>query len=65
MANNGTSHYFHAEAHALSGKLKLPFKEEIKKQAFVKLEGALAELPDEERARRSYSRLQCCAEVEL
>ena len=54
MANNGTSHYFHAEAHALSGKLKLPFKEEIKKQAFVKLEGTLAELPDEERARRSY-----------
>lgn len=32
-------HYFHAEAHALTGKLLLPFKEEIKKQAFVKLEG--------------------------
>jgi len=36
MAN---SHYFHAEAHALSGKLILPFEQEIKKQASVKLEG--------------------------
>lgn len=34
-----TSHYFHAEAHALTGKLILPFEEQIKKQAFVKLEG--------------------------
>ncbi len=33
------SHYFHAEAHALTGKLNLPFEEQIKKQAFVKLEG--------------------------
>jgi len=39
MANDVTSHYFHAEAHALSGKLTLPFEEQIKKQAFVKLEG--------------------------
>ena len=39
MANNVDSHYFHAEAHALTGNLVLPFKEEIKKQAFVKLEG--------------------------
>jgi hypothetical protein len=39
MANNLTSHYFHAEAHALTGKLILPFEEQIKKQAFVKLEG--------------------------
>ena len=42
MAANGNSqvsHYFHAEAHALSGKLILPFEEQIKKQALVKLEG--------------------------
>jgi len=38
MADN-TSHYFHAEAQALSGKLILPFEEQIKEQAFVKLEG--------------------------
>jgi hypothetical protein len=43
------SHYFHAEAHALTGKLDLPFKEEIKKQAFVKLEGQLADLTDAQR----------------
>src|SRR5215469_4991733 len=54
MASNPSSHYFHAEAHALSGKLKLPFREEIKKQAFVKVEGNLADLPEDERARRSY-----------
>jgi len=48
------SHYFHAEAHALAGKLDLPFKEQIKKQAFVKLEGTLADLSDEERAQRNY-----------
>jgi len=54
MALNARSHYFHAEAHALSGKLKLPFEEEIKKQAFVKLEGNLADLPAEERAQRNY-----------
>jgi hypothetical protein len=54
MADNGNSHYFHAEAHALAGKLKLPFEEQIKKQAFVKLEGQLADLPDEERAQRNY-----------
>jgi hypothetical protein len=48
------SHYFHAEAHALSGKLTLPFEEEIKKQAFVKLEGNLNDLPEEERAERNY-----------
>lgn len=39
MANGVPSHYFHAEAHALTGKLDLPFEEQIKKQAFVKLEG--------------------------
>jgi len=49
MADNVNSHYFHAEAHALTGKLELPFKEEIKKQAFVKLEGKLAELSNEQR----------------
>jgi hypothetical protein len=54
MANNVNSHYFHAEAHALTGKLELPFKEEIKKQAFVKLAGQLAGLSDEERAQRNY-----------
>lgn len=54
MANSVSSHYFHAEAHALFGKLKLPFEEGIKKQAFVKLEGNLANLPEEERAQRNY-----------
>lgn len=54
MAEKPNSHYFHAEAHALSGKLELPFKEQIKKQAFVKLEGELANLTEEERAQRSY-----------
>ncbi len=54
MSENGTSHYFHAEAHALSGTLELPFKEQIKKQAFVKVEGQLADLPEDDRARRSY-----------
>jgi hypothetical protein len=54
MANNGTSHYFHAEAHALAGNLSLPFEQNIKKQAFVKLEGHLAELSDAERAQRNY-----------
>jgi len=39
MANDTRSHYFHAEAHALTGKLILPFEEQIKKQTFVKLEG--------------------------
>ena len=38
-SQNDRSHYFHAEAHALTGKLNLPFEEQIKKQAFVKLEG--------------------------
>jgi hypothetical protein len=54
MANNRTSHYFHAEAHALAGTLKLPFVQDIKKQAFVKLEGQLGDLPEEERAQRNY-----------
>lgn len=44
MANNVaadklTSYYFHAEAHALSGKLNKPFEEQIKEQALVKLVG--------------------------
>ena len=39
MKDNLSRHYFHAEAHALSGKLQLPFEQQIKKQAFVKLEG--------------------------
>jgi len=54
MPENPTSHYFHAEAHALTGKLKLPFAQDIKKQAFVKLEGQLADLSDEMRAQRNY-----------
>ena len=54
MVENSTSHYFHAEAHALTGKLKLPFPQDIKKQAFVKLEGQLADLADEMRAQRNY-----------
>lgn len=54
MQENGPSHYFHAEAHALSGKLELPFKTDIKKQASVKLQGQLAGLSDEEKAQRSY-----------
>ena len=54
MQDTPTSHYFHAEAHALVGKLKLPFEEQIKKQAFVKLEGHLADLTDDERAQRNY-----------
>src|SRR5260370_9330997 len=51
MANNFD---FHAEAHAFSGKLILPFEQQIKEQAFVKLEGQLEDLPDEERAQRNY-----------
>lgn len=54
MAANAKSHYFHAEAHALIGNLTLPFEQQIKKQAFVKLEGTLAELSDAERAQRNY-----------
>ena len=54
MANNEYSHYFHAEAHALSGNLTLPFRQEIKKQAYVKLEGELAKLTEAERALRNY-----------
>src|SRR5208337_2337955 len=54
MADDVNSYYFHAEAHALTGHLVLPFKEEIKKQAFVKLEGRLADLSDEERAQHNY-----------
>jgi hypothetical protein len=33
-----TSHIYHAEAHALSGRLELPFHYEIRPQAFVNLE---------------------------
>ena len=54
MAENVIPHYFHAEAHAVSGKLELPFREQIKKQAFVKLEGQLANLAEEERSQHSY-----------
>lgn len=44
MKENLNSHYFHAEAHALSGKLQRPFEQQIKKQAFVKLEGGSEKL---------------------
>jgi hypothetical protein len=54
MVENPPSHYFHAEAHALTGRLKLPFTQESKKQAFDKLEGQLADLPDDVREQRSY-----------
>ena len=47
-------HYFHAEARALQGRLNLPFEQEIKQQAFVKLEGKLAELTEEKRRQRNY-----------
>lgn len=53
MAEN-KAHYFHAEARALQGKLSLPFEQEIKQQAFVKLEGKLAELTEEKRRQRNY-----------
>jgi len=39
MAENDPFHYFHAEANALTGRLTKPFEAQIKKQAFVKLEG--------------------------
>ncbi|HKV76827.1 MAG TPA: hypothetical protein VJP02_01725 [Candidatus Sulfotelmatobacter sp.] len=39
MKDNLNSHYFHAEAHALTAKLNLPFEAQLRKQAFVKLEG--------------------------
>ncbi|MGZ6383722.1 MAG: hypothetical protein ACXWSZ_22765, partial [Bdellovibrionota bacterium] len=53
MADDKT-HYFHAEARALQGKLSLPFEQEIKQQAFVKLEGKLAELTEEKRRQHNY-----------
>jgi hypothetical protein len=36
MANDKWTHTYHAEAHALSGNLQLPVKQEIKPQAFAK-----------------------------
>jgi hypothetical protein len=53
-AQDSKAHYFHAEAHALEGRLIRPFEQQIKKQAFVKLEGRLADLTDNERERRNY-----------
>lgn len=38
MANEKKPHYFHAEAHALKGRLERPFDQDIKPQSFVKLE---------------------------
>jgi hypothetical protein len=38
MANENKPHYFHAEAHALKGRLDRPFDQDIKPQSFVKLE---------------------------
>ena len=36
MANDKWTHTYHAEAHALSGNLELPVKQEIKPQAFAR-----------------------------
>ena len=54
MANNEIPYYFHfhAEAHALSGKLNKPFEEQIKKQAFVKLQGNSPDLLIESKSER-------------
>ena len=59
-ANNARSHYFHAEAHALTAKLNLPFEAQLKKQAFVKLEGDSQELllEGEELKRLKHKRAQ-------
>ena len=46
-------HYFHAEAHALKGKLNLPIDAEIRPQAFVKLAGTLPDLSNGE-GQRNY-----------
>jgi hypothetical protein len=43
MAND-KPHYFHAEAHALKGKVRFPVDAEVRPQAFVKLAGTLEEL---------------------
>src|SRR5580692_5797073 len=48
-------HYFHAEAHALKGKLDVPVDAEIRPQAFVKLAGTLAELSNGEEQRNYFS----------
>jgi len=46
-------HYFHAEAHALRGKIELPINSEIRPQAFVKLAGTLEQLSNGE-GKRNY-----------
>src|SRR5271169_3422859 len=46
-------HYFHAEAHALRGKIELPIIAEIRPQAFVKLAGTLEQLSNGE-GKRNY-----------
>jgi len=52
MAND-KPHYFHAEAHALRGKIELPINAEIRPQAFVKLAGTLEQLSNGE-GKRNY-----------
>ena len=39
MNDNLKSHYFHAEAYALTARLTTPFEAQLRKQAYVKLEG--------------------------
>ncbi len=39
MKDNLKSHYFHAEAYALTARLTAPFEAQLRKQAYVKLEG--------------------------
>jgi hypothetical protein len=48
-------HYFHAEAHALKGKVRFPVDAEVRPQAFVKLAGTLEELLNGEGKRNYFS----------
>lgn len=55
MAIEKPEHYFHAQANALRGKIESPVDAEIRPQAYVKLEGTLAELSNGEGKRNYYS----------
>lgn len=56
MANEKPQpHYFHAEAHALKGKVRFPVDAEVRPQAFVKLAGTLEELLNGEGKRNYFS----------
>jgi len=52
---NGKPHYFHAEAHALKAKVESPVDTEVRPQAFVKIQGTLAELSNGEGKRNYFS----------